>query len=103
LIDEVLDAIAQALARAGPPGPGPLSSGRRAALWRAQHEAARRGASLEELRRQCIDWLARPRLIGAEHESDYVRGYRQGLQLVLREIRAIETVGAPPARGRRPA
>lgn len=50
-----------------------------------------RGVALEDLRRYCLGWLARPRLIGAENEGDYVRGYRQGLQLVLREIRRIET------------
>jgi len=40
----------------------PVSSGLRAALWRAQHEAARRGRTLEDLRRGRTS----PRLIGPE-------------------------------------
>lgn len=88
---DALDVIAQALARTDAERPSPLSSGRRAALWRAQHEVGRRGRSLDDLRRYCLDWLARPRLLGAEHEGEYLRGFRQGLQLVLGEIRRIET------------
>lgn len=74
----------------------PVSSGLRAALWRAQHEAARRGRGLEDLRAYCLEALRRSRLLDAEDENDYLRGYRQGLRLVLGEIRRIET---GPARG----
>jgi hypothetical protein len=86
-----LDAIADALARVDDAPPGAFSSGQRAALWRAQHEAARRGRGLDELRRYCLESLERPRGLDAEEEGDYLRGYRHGLQLVLREIRRIET------------
>jgi hypothetical protein len=72
----------------------PVSSGMRAALWRAQHEAARRGRTLEDLRRYCLEALRHPRFLDAENENDYLRGYRQGLQLVLGEIRRIETGSA---------
>jgi hypothetical protein len=88
---DVLAAIRDRLARLDEQRREPLVSGRRAALWRAQHEAARREATLEQLRRFCLDALARPRLLEPEHENDYLRGYREGLQLVLREIRRIET------------
>lgn len=91
LAEEALEAIARALALTDEHAQSSVSSGRRAALWRAQHEAARRGTALEDLRRFCLGWLTRPRLIGAENVGDYVRGYRQGLQFVLREIRKIET------------
>jgi hypothetical protein len=94
-MEEVRGAIRQAFARIDRTTRSPTSSGRRAALWRAQHEAARRVTSLEQLRRYCVEWLARPRLIDPEHESEYLRGYRQGLQLVLREIRRIETARRP--------
>jgi len=71
---------------------GPLASGRRAAFWRAQQHAARVDRSLEDLRRYCLDAL-KPRLLDQEHESDYLRGYREGFQAVLNEIRRIETSG----------
>lgn len=87
---EALDAIAQALARLDEEPPGAFASGQRAALWRTQHEAARRGRTLEDLRRYCLRSLEHPRGLDAEHEGDYLRGYRHGLQLVLREIRRIE-------------
>lgn len=69
-----------------------LTSGRRAAFWRVQQQAARSGRTLEDLRRYCLDAL-KPRLLGEEHENDYLRGYRQGLQAALREIRRLETGG----------
>ena len=69
---------------------GPYRSGRRAALWRMQHEAARRGRTLEDLRRACLEALAHPRGLDAEHESDYLRGYRLGFQAVLKDIRKLE-------------
>jgi hypothetical protein len=72
---------------------GPHRSGQRAALWRAQHEAARRGRTLQDLRGYCLEALRHPRGLDAEHEGDYLRGYRDGLQLVLSEIRRIERRG----------
>jgi hypothetical protein len=69
---------------------GPLSSGRRAALWRAQQRAARLGTSLDDLHRYCLDAL-RPKLLDQQHENDYLRGYREGFQAVLDEIRRLET------------
>jgi hypothetical protein len=72
-----------------------LLSGRRAALWRAQQHAARIDHTVEDLRRYCLESL-KPRLLDEEHENDYLRGYREGFQSVLKEIRRIET------RGRRP-
>jgi hypothetical protein len=88
---QALDAIAEAINRLDQERPGAFSSGQRAALWRAQHQAARRGRNLEDLRRYCLESLERPRGLDAEHEGEYLRGYRQGFQLVLREIRRIET------------
>lgn len=88
---EALDAIADALARLDDEPPGAFTSGQRAALWRAQHEAARRRRSLADVRRYCLESLERPRGLDTEHEGEYLRGYRQGFQLVLREIRRIET------------
>jgi hypothetical protein len=87
----LLDAIAEALTRLDDEPAGPFTSGQRAALWRAQHEAARRRRGLEDLRRYCLESLERPRSLDPEHEGEYLRGYRQGFQLVLREIRGIET------------
>jgi hypothetical protein len=70
----------------------PLASGRRAALWRAQQYAARIDHSLGDLRRYCLDSL-KPRLLDQQFENDYLRGYREGFQDVLNEIRRIETRG----------
>jgi hypothetical protein len=64
-------------------------SGQRAALWRAQQHAARVDRTLGDLRRYCLDGLARHRLLDVE-EPTYLRGYREGLQAVLREIRRLE-------------
>jgi hypothetical protein len=69
-----------------------LASGRRAALWRAQQHAARIEHSVEDLRRYCLDALE-PRLLEQRHENDYLRGYREGFQAVLGEIRRLETRG----------
>jgi hypothetical protein len=67
-----------------------LIGGKRAALWRAQQRAARVDSSIEDLRRYCLESL-RPRLLDEEDENDYLRGFRQGFQLVLSEIRKLET------------
>jgi hypothetical protein len=72
----------------------PLASGRRAAFWRAQQQAARIDRTLEDLRRYCLDAL-KPRLLDEEDENDYLRGYREGFQAVLTEIRRLETRGPP--------
>lgn len=67
-----------------------LASGRRAAYWRAQQHAARVDRTLADLRRYCLESL-RSRLLDEENENDYLRGYRQGFQAVLEEIRRVET------------
>lgn len=69
----------------------PVVSGYRAALWRAQQHAASLDHTVEDLRRYCLDSLAPRRL----SESDYVRGYREGFQALLREIRRLEAGDRP--------
>jgi hypothetical protein len=90
MVAEALAAIAGRLAELRKEPPSELASGERAALWRAQQEAARPGRGLEDLRRYCLEALQHPRFLDAEHENDYLRGYRRGFQLMLREIRRIE-------------
>jgi hypothetical protein len=70
-------------------GSEPISSGRLAALWRAQARAARPGLTIEGLRRYCLDML-RPRQALDEDAPAYLRGYREGFQLVLRDLRRLE-------------
>ena len=94
LAAEVLGAIERNLVELAQLHSQPLTSGQRAALWRAQQEAARRERSLDDLRRYCLEWLGRARVLRPDDESDYVRGFRLGLQAVLNEIRRIETVSA---------
>lgn len=69
-----------------------LTSGRRAALWRVQQQAVRPGRTLDDVRAWCLDAL-KPRLLDEVHENDYLRGYRDGLQAALQEIRRLETRG----------
>lgn len=69
---------------------GARSSGQRAALWRAQQHAARIDHTVQDLRRYCLDSL-KPRLLDEHDENDYLRGFRQGFQVVLKEIRQLET------------
>ena len=88
---EVIVVIQRHLARLDEEQPDPLRSGQRAALWRTQHQAARKTQSLDDLRRYCLDALKHPRFLDEADENDYLRGYREGLQLVLGEIRRIET------------
>jgi hypothetical protein len=64
--------------------------GQRAALWRAQQHAAHLDTSIDDLRRYCLESL-RPRLLEEENENEYLRGFRQGLQAVLSDIRRLET------------
>jgi hypothetical protein len=66
----------------------PVESGRRAALWRAQQQAAIVTHTVEDLRRYCLESLAPRKFLD---EEDHLRGYRQGFQAVLQEIRRIET------------
>jgi hypothetical protein len=68
---------------------GPLVSGQRAAYWRAQQQAARLDRSVADLRRYCLESL-RSRLLDEENENDYLRGFRQGFQAVLEDIRRVE-------------
>jgi hypothetical protein len=68
-----------------------LVSGEKAALWRAQQHAARLDRTVEDLRRYCLDSLERWRRLDPADENDYLRGYRQGFQSVLKEIRRVET------------
>jgi hypothetical protein len=70
--------------------PGSVASGRRAALWRAQSQAARLDRTLEDLRDYCLESL-RPRKFIDEGDSEYLRGYREGFQVVLREVRRLES------------
>ena len=93
LAREALSTIRARLLELGGQQRSPHGSGQRAALWRAQHEAARRGRTLQDLRRYCLDALKYPRWLDAENENDYLRGYRRGLQQVLGEIRRIEGRG----------
>lgn len=69
--------------------PEPVASGRRAALWRAQARAARLDRTIEDLRRYCLDML-RPRRGLDDEPTDYLRGYREGFQIVLRDLRRLE-------------
>lgn len=70
-----------------------LASGRRAALWRAQQRAARIESSIEDLRRYCLESLGPRRFLDEDDENDLLRGYREGFQAVLTEIRTIEARG----------
>lgn len=76
-------------------GPDPLMSGRRAALWRAQQHAARVEHTLEDLRAYCLESLRSWKFLDERDENDYLRGYRQGFQAVLQDIRRVETGGPP--------
>jgi hypothetical protein len=92
---ELIPAIRARLAQLDAGAKDALASGQRAALWRAQQHAARTTHSVEDLRRYCLDEL-KPRLLDEDDENDYLRGFRQGFQGVLKDIRRIET-----RRGRR--
>jgi hypothetical protein len=90
---EVIPAIRALLAELDEQRGDPLASGRRAALWRIQHRAARIGNTIDDLRRYCLESLTPRRFLDEEDENDYLRGYREGFQAVLTEIRTIETRG----------
>lgn len=87
---ELIPGIRARLADLGHERRDALAGGQRAALWRSQQYAAHIEHSLEDLRRYCLDAL-RPRLLDAADENDYLRGFRQGFQAVLSDIRALET------------
>ena len=68
----------------------PRASGHRAALWRAQQHAARIDHTLEDLRRYCLESLHSWHFLNERDENEYLRGYRQGFQAVLKDIRAAD-------------
>jgi hypothetical protein len=70
-------------------GHEPVSSGRLAALWRVQARAARLGLTVDDLRRYCLEMLRSRRALD-DDVPDYLRGYREGFQLVLRDLRKLE-------------
>ena len=86
---DVIPALRERMRDSDEPRGDPVAAGRRAALWRAQQHAARIDRTLADLRRYCLDGLARHRLLDVETPT-YLRGYREGLQAVLREIRRLE-------------
>jgi hypothetical protein len=87
---ELIPAIRARLAQLDEGDERELRSGQRAALWRAQHYAARLDRTLEDLRRYCLESLDARRLLDYKDENDYLRGYRLGFQAVLKEIRRLE-------------
>jgi hypothetical protein len=89
---ELIPVIRARLAELDARGGNDLASGQRAAFWRAQQHAARADHTLEDLRRYCLDSL-KPRLLDERNENDFLRGFREGFQVVLTEIRRIETRG----------
>lgn len=89
---ELIPAIRARLAELDARRGDELASGQRAAFWRAQQHAARVDHTLDDLRRFCLDAL-KPRLLDERHENDYLRGFREGFQVVLTEIRRLETRG----------
>jgi hypothetical protein len=68
----------------------PRASGQRAALWRAQQHAARIDHTIDDLRRYCLESLHSWHFLDERDENDYLRGYRQGFQAVLGDVRAAE-------------
>jgi hypothetical protein len=67
----------------------PLTTGRLAALWRAEARAAKLGLTIEDLRRYCLEMLRSRRALD-DDTPDYLRGYREGFQIVLRDLRELE-------------
>ena len=52
-------------------------------------ECARLGLTIDDLRRYCLDMLRSRRALD-EDAPDYLRGYREGFQLVLRDLRDLD-------------
>jgi hypothetical protein len=90
---ELIPTIRERIAHLDQQGRDARSSGYRAALWRAQQHAARLEHSVDDLRRYCLHWLQRRRTLDPTDENDYLRGYREGFQAVLHDIRRVETRG----------
>jgi len=86
---DVIPALRARMLECDEPRGDSVAAGRRAALWRAQQHAAHIDLTLSDLRQYCLDGLARHRLLDVESPS-YLRGYREGLQAVLRDIRRVE-------------
>ena len=91
LARQLIPAIRDELKKLDAEPRGARASGRRAAMWRAQQHAVRRGSTVDDLRRYCLQSLRRRRFLEAEDENDYLRGYREGFQAVLSQIRRVET------------
>ena len=87
---ELIPTIRARLAQLDGGGGRALTSGQRAALWRAQQHAARLDHSVDDLRRYCLESLRSRGLLRFEDENDYLRGYRLGFQAVLKDIRRLE-------------
>jgi hypothetical protein len=91
LAAELIPRIRERLVQLAASGGDARISGRRAALWRAQQYAVRQGRTQDDLRRYCLQSLEQRRCLDAEDENDYLRGFREGFQSVLSEIRRVET------------
>ena len=87
---EAIPLIKQRLAELEDSRSGSVASGRRAALWRAQSQAARLDRTIDDLRNYCLDSLS-PRRFIDESDSEYLRGYREGFQLVLQDVRRLDS------------
>jgi hypothetical protein len=87
---EVIPAIRRRLATLDEESERALRSGQRAALWRAQQQAARLDRTLEDLRRYCLEALEQRSFLHDEDENDYLRGFRLGFQAGLEDIRRLE-------------
>ena len=90
---ELIPAIRTRLAQLDAERGDARTNGHRAALWRAQQHAARVEHTLDDLRLYCLQSLGRCRFLDADNENDYLRGYREGFQGVLHDIRGVETRG----------
>ena len=86
---DAIPVIRERLAALDNPRGDPYEGGRRAALWRAQQQAAKLDCTLDDLRRYCLDRLSAHRLLSDE-PSEYLRGYRAELQTVLAHVRRLE-------------
>jgi hypothetical protein len=67
----------------------PRTTGRLAALWRAEARATKLGLTIEDLRRYCLEMLRSRRALD-DDTPDYLRGYREGFRVVLRDLRELE-------------
>jgi hypothetical protein len=88
---ELIPAIRAMLSELDRASSSAQASGRRAALWRAQQQAARLEGTLEDVRRYCLGALTPERLLV---EDDYLGGFREGLEDVLLAISELEARGS---------